>query len=74
MKTNQKNSGQKNSGTKKFLVTMIYYLSVILTALVLGLTRQIAGWVEQVVILLSLCRIIYVIAWGAGKNGFGWRV
>ena len=67
-------ANQKNSGTKKFLVTMIYYLSVILAALVLGLTHQIAGWVEQVVILLSLCRIVYVIAWGAGKNGYRWRV
>ena len=65
---------QNHLGARKILVALIYYLTVILAALMLGLTQQIAGWVEQVVIALSLGRIIYVVAWCLAKNGWGWRV
>lgn len=65
---------QINSGMRKVLVTLIYYLSVILAALILGVTHQIAGWVAQVAIALSLGRMVYLFAWGAAKNGWKWRV
>ena len=68
------NRKNKNSGTRKVLVTMIYYLSVILAALLLGVTNQIAGWVVQIVVALSLFRLAYVLTWGAAKNGWGWRI
>ncbi|MBE6933679.1 MAG: hypothetical protein E7462_01310 [Ruminococcaceae bacterium] len=69
MKTNY-----KNSGMRKVLVTLIFYLSVILAALVLGVTHQIAGWVAQVAVALSLGRLLWLMAWGAAKNGQAWRV
>lgn len=69
MKTNH-----KNSGIRKVLVTVIFYLSVILAALVLGVTHQIAGWVAQIVVALSLGRLLWLMAWGAAKNGQAWRV
>lgn len=69
MKTNQ-----KNSGLRKALVTMIYYLSVILVALLVVAFPQIAGWVAVVAIALSLGRLVWMWAWGAAKNGYGWRV
>lgn len=59
---------------RQMLVALIYYLSVILAALVLGVTHQIAGWVAQIVIALSLGRLVWVVAWGAAKNGWKWRV
>lgn len=64
----------KDSGIRKVLVTLIYYLSIILAALVLGVTHQIAGWVAQVVVALSMGRLLWLIAWGAAKNGQAWRV
>lgn len=65
---------QINSGTRKVLVMLIYYLSIILAALILGVTRQIAGWVAVVAIALSLGRLVWLWAWGAAKNGWRWRV
>lgn len=59
---------------RQMLVALIYYLSVILAALILGVTHQIAGWVAQVAIALSLGRLIWLFAWGAAKNGWKWRV
>ena len=64
----------KNSGMRKVLVTVIFYLSVILAALLLGVTHQIAGWVAQITVALSLGRLLWLIAWGAAKNGQAWRV
>lgn len=69
MKTNQ-----KNSGIRKVLVTLSYYLAIILAALLLGVTHQIADWVAQVVIALSLGRLLWLFAWGCAKNRYGWRV
>lgn len=69
MKTNH-----KNSGTRKVLVTIIFYLSVILAALLLGVTHQIAGWVAQVAIALSMGRLLWLFAWGCARNQYGWRV
>ena len=69
MKTNQ-----KNSGLRKVLVTMIYYLSVILAALLLGVTHQIAGWVAQIVVALCIGRLLWLWAWGCARNRYGWRV
>ena len=65
---------QKDSGMRKVLVTLIFYLSVILAALVLGVTHQIAGWVAQVVVALSLGRLLWLVAWGCARNRCGWRV
>lgn len=69
MKTNY-----KNSGTRKVLVTIIFYLSIILAALLLGVTHQIAGWVAQVAVALSMGRLLWLIAWGCARNRYGWRV
>lgn len=69
MKTNR-----KNSGTRKVLVTIIFYLSIILAALLLGVTHQIAGWVAQVAIALSMGRLLWLFAWGCARNQYGWRV
>lgn len=69
MKTNQKNSGER-----KVLVVLIYYLSVILAALLLGVTHQIAGWVAQVVVALCIGRLLWLWAWGCAWNRYGWRV
>lgn len=59
---------------RRILVTLAFYLSVILAALILGITNQIAGWVAQVSIALSLFRLVSLISWGMAKNGWGWRV
>lgn len=69
MKTNH-----KNSGTRKVLVTIIFYLSIILAALLLGVTHQIASWVAQVAIALSMGRLLWLFAWGCAHNRYGWRV
>lgn len=69
MKTNR-----TNLGMRRVLVVLINYLAVILAALLLGVTHQIAGWVAQVAIALSLGRLVYLFAWGKAKNGYGWRV
>lgn len=65
---------QINSGLRKVLITVIFWLSIILAALVLGVTHQIAFWVAQVVVALSIGRLLWLFAWGSAKNGWGWRV
>lgn len=69
MKTNK-----RNSGMRKVLVTVIFYLSIILAALLLVVADQIAGWVAQVVVALSVGRLLWMFAWGCGRNRYGWRV
>lgn len=69
MKTNQ-----RNLGMRKVLIVLINYLSIILAALLLGVTHQIAGWVAQVAIALCLGRLLWLFAWGTARNGCGWRV
>lgn len=61
-------------GSRKVLVTVIYYLSAILAALLLAVFGQIAGWVAQVVVALSLMRLAVLFGWGIAKQGWGWRV
>lgn len=58
---------------RRVLIVLAFYLSVILAALILGVTYQIAGWVAQVAIALSLFRLIYMFGWGMARNGRGWR-
>ena len=58
---------------RRVLITLAFYLSVILAALILGVTHQIAGWVAQVAIALSLLRLVYLFGWGVARNGKGWR-
>ena len=58
---------------RRVLIILAFYLSVILAALVLGVTHQIAGWVAQVAVTLSLFRLIYMFGWGMARNGRGWR-
>lgn len=65
---------QTNTGLRRVLVTLICYLSVILSALVLGMTHQIAGWVAQVTIALALGRLVFLFGWGAAKNNWRFRV
>ena len=67
-------NNKANSGTRKVLVTIIFYLSIILAALLLGVTHQIAGWVAQVAVALSMGRLLWLFAWGCAKNHYGWRV
>lgn len=69
MKTNK-----RNSGARRVLVAVIFYLSVILAALLLGVTHQIANWVAQVAIALSVGRLLWLLAWGCARNRCGWRV
>lgn len=69
MKTNK-----RNSGMRKVLVTVIFYLSIILAALLLVVADQIAGWVAQVVVALSVGRLLWLFAWGCARNRYGWRV
>lgn len=59
---------------RRILVVLAYYLAAILVSLVLGATGQIAGWVAQVVIALSLGRLVWLVAWGTAKQNWGWRV
>ncbi len=61
------------SPERRILVTLVFYLSVILTALILGVTHQIAGWVAQVTIALSLGRLVFLFGWGTAKIGWRWR-
>lgn len=58
---------------RRVIVILAFYLSVILAALILGVTHQIAGWVAQVAIALSLFRLVFLFGWGAAKNGWRWR-
>ena len=67
-------TNKTKSPVRQVLTTIIFYLSVILAALILAATYQIAGWVAQVTIALSLGRLVWLFAWGAAKNGWGWRV
>lgn len=59
---------------RRILVTLAFYLAVILTALLLGITHQIAGWVAQTAIALALGRLVFLFGWGVARNGKGWRV
>lgn len=59
---------------RRILVTLAFYLSVILISMILAVTHQIAGWVAQVSIALSLGRLVFIAGWGVGKNNWGWRV
>lgn len=61
------------SPERRVLIVLAFYLSVILAALILGVTHQIAGWVAQVAVALSLFRLIYMFGWGMARNGRGWR-
>lgn len=58
---------------RRVLITLAFYLSVILASMILGITHQIAGWVAQTVIALSLFRLVYLFGWGVARNGKGWR-
>ena len=60
--------------SRRIVVTLIVYLSVILVALILGVTNQIANWVAQVTIALSLGRLVFLAGWGVARKGKGWRV
>lgn len=59
---------------RRILVTLAFYLAVILTAMLLGITHQIAGWVAQTTIALALGRLVFLFGWGVARNGKGWRV
>ena len=63
-----------NSGLRKVLVAVTFYLSIILAALLLGVTHQVAVWVAQVVVALCAGRLLWLAAWGCARNGFAWRV
>ena len=67
-------SKKTNAPERRILTILIVYLSVILAAMLLGITHQIAGWVAQATITLSLFRLVFLIGWGAARNGWGWRV
>lgn len=64
----------KPAPSRRILTILAVYLSVILAALILGVTNQIANWVAQVTIALSLCRLVFLAGWGVARNGKGWRV
>lgn len=59
---------------RRILVVMSVYLAVILLSLILSVTGQIAGWVAQVAVALSLGRLVWLVAWGTAKQNWGWRV
>jgi len=59
---------------RRALVILATYLSAILIALLLGITHQITGWVAQTVVALALLRLAFLFGWGAGRNGWRWRV
>ena len=65
---------KKQAPERRILVTLTFYLVVILTALLLGITHQIAGWVAQTTIALALGRLVFLFGWGVARNGKGWRV
>lgn len=58
---------------RRVLVILAFYLSVILASLILGITGQVAGWVAQTAVALSLFRLVYLAGWGTAKNSWGWR-
>ncbi|MBP3478118.1 MAG: hypothetical protein J6K03_01380 [Oscillospiraceae bacterium] len=59
---------------RRILVTLAVYLATILLALILGVTHQIAGWVAQVAVALSLFRLVFLLGWGEARRGKHWRV
>ena len=61
-------------GIRRVLVTLIFYLSVILAALLVVAFPKIVGLVAVVSIILALGRLVWMFAWGAAKNGYSWRV
>ena len=63
-----------NLGTRRVLTTLIFWLSVILAALLLMVSHQIAGWVAVCTVVLAMIRLTWMFAWGAARNGYGWRV
>lgn len=65
---------QNKAPGRRILVVMSVYLAVILVSLILSVTGQIAGWVAQVAIALSLGRLVWLVAWGTAKKNWGWRV
>ena len=67
-------SKRTNAPVRRVLVTLAFYLSVILISLILSATGQVAGWVTQTAVALSLFRLVYLVGWGTAKNGWGWRV
>lgn len=62
-----------NTPVRRVLVILAFYLSVILASLILAVTGQVAGWVAQTAVALSLFRLVYLVGWGTAKNGWGWR-
>ena len=58
---------------RRVLVILAFYLSVILASLILAVTGQVAGWVAQTAVALSLFRLVYLVGWGTAKNSWGWR-
>ena len=69
MKTNK-----TETAMRRVLVTLIVYLSVILAALLVVAFPEIAPLVAGLCIALALGRLIWLLAWGAAKNGYGWRI
>lgn len=65
---------KKSAPERRVLVILATYLSAILIALLLGITYQIAGWVAQIAVALALLRLVFLFGWGAGRNGWRWRV
>lgn len=58
---------------QRILVTLTFYLLMILISLIMGATHQIAGWVAQATVALALFRLVFLFGWGVAKNGWGWR-
>ena len=69
-----KNESKPKAPGRRIFVVLAYYLAVILVSIILGVTHQIAGWVAQVAIALSLGRLVWLVAWGTAKQNWGWRV
>ena len=65
---------QMKAPLRRILTILAFYLAVILAALALAVTHQIAGWVAQVTVAMALYRLVFLLGWGAAKNGKGWRV
>lgn len=66
-------SKRTHAPVRRVLVILAFYLSVILASLILGITGQVAGWVAQTAVALSLFRLVFIFGWGAAKNSLGWR-
>ena len=66
-------SKRTHAPVRRVLVILAFYLSVILASLILAVTGQVAGWVAQTAVALSLFRLVYLVGWGTAKNGRGWR-